>query len=413
MYLLELKEKLRLVIYVFGLIAILGNIASSQQDPQEQDEASSTGRVYIMPNRADGNTIMAFSRGADGSLTFFEEVSTGGLGSGPGELPSPFPVGPGPNPLTSQDDLIITEDGQFLVAVNAGSNDVSVFAVTDRGLLLTDRVPTRGIFPVSIAAHNGLIYVLNEGQDPPRFIGGTPTITGFHLTHEGKLVEIPNSTLPTGDPNAEPADVVFSRDGKRLIIPDKFAGTLIHVFRVLEDGALEETFNIPANTPTPFGAAFAHHGVVLVVEANAGLVNGRRQGVVDGATMSSYRLTDDNALQPISKAVPMNQTVGCWVRITPNGRFAYITNTGDGSVSSYTISERGELTLLAARAADTGGPFSGPVDEDITPDGKFLYVVSGFSGELLGYRIGADGSLTPVARVEGLTRDSLVGAVAR
>jgi 6-phosphogluconolactonase (cycloisomerase 2 family) len=404
------------VICIFGLILILGNAAMArpgQDRKDDEDRTPKSGRVYIMPNRAAGNTIMVFNRADDGGLTFLAEVPTGGLGSGPGELPAPFPVGPGPNPLTSQDDLIITEDGRFLLAVNAHSNDMSVLAVTEDGLQLTDRVPTRGIFPVSIAAHKGLIYVLNEGQDPARFIGGIPTITGFHLTRKGKLIEIPNSTRPTGDPNAEPADVVFSRDGESLIIPDKFAGTLIHVFHVEEDGSLEETFNIPANTPTPFGAAFTHHGILVVVEANAGLVNGRRQGVVDGATMSSYRLTEENTLEPISKAVPMNQTVGCWVRFTPNGHYAFVTNTGDGSVSSYKVSDRGELTLLAARAADTGGPFSGPVDEDITPDGRFLYVVSGFSGELKGYRIGDDGSLTPVASVKGLTRESLVGTVSR
>jgi 6-phosphogluconolactonase len=409
-----ISVRLRILLLFLSGITTVPSIAGAQQDRNRQnDKSPSTGRVYIMPNRASGNSIMVFDRAKDGSLTLLAEVSTEGLGSGPGELPAPFPIGPGPNPLTSQDDLIITGDGRFLLAVNAHSNDISVLAVTPNGLQLTDRRPSGGTFPVSIAEHSNLVYVVNEGQDPAQFIGGVPTITGFLLTSAGKLVPLPNTTRAVGDPNAEPADLVFSHDGRRLIITDKFARLLIHVFRVLNDGTLEETFNIPANAPTPFGAAITNNEVLLVVEANAGLVDGRRQGVIDGASMSSYQLNEDNLLIPISQAVPMRQTVGCWVRITPNGRFAYITNTGDGSVSSYTVSPAGELTLLAARAADTGGPFSGPVDEDITPDGKFLYVVSGFTGQLKGYRIEPDGALTPAGSVDGLVKNSLVGIVAR
>ncbi len=400
-----------------SLFTIANRVLESPPEPSPQDadgnDAPSGGRVYIMPNRADGNTVMVFNRAGDGSLTFLTEVSTGGLGSGPGELPAPFPKGPGPNPLDSADNLIISENGRHILAVNAGSDDVSVLAVTRDGLRLTDRVPTHGKFPVSIAAHNSLVYVLNEGENPAMFLGGIPTIIGFHLTREGKLIEIPDSFRTTGDPDSEPADVRFSPDGQRLVIVDKFANNLIHVFRVLDDGKLEETYTVGANTPTPFAVAFIHHKIMLTVEANAGLVNGRRQGVVNGTTMSSYRLTNQDTLEPISKAVPGLQTVGCWLRVTPDARFAYITNTGSGSVSSFSISPDGELTLLAARVGDTGGPFSAPVDEDITPDGKFLYVVSSFTGQLLGYRIEQDGSLTLVANVMGLTKESLVGAVAR
>jgi hypothetical protein len=93
-------------------------------------------------------------------------------------------------------------------------------------------------------------------------------------------------------------------------------------------------------------------------------------------------------------------------------------------VSSFNVSPDGKLTLLSARAADTGGPFSEPIDEDITANGKFLYVVSPMgaltnftipippnSGALKGYRIENDGSLTPVVTIEGFPI-SIVGVVA-
>src|SRR6476620_4900815 len=108
-----------------------------------------------------GNTVIVFNRAGDGSLTRIQEVSTGGFGSGAGELPPPLPPFAGPIPLDSQDAIILTSDGHFLLAVNAGSNDLSVLKVTSQGLRLVDRVPSGGSFPVSVTEYNRLVYVAN------------------------------------------------------------------------------------------------------------------------------------------------------------------------------------------------------------------------------------------------------------
>src|SRR5215469_18663758 len=110
------------VLIVWLVMFFLAGCALAQED-------SEGGAVYVLTNLAQGNTVVAFHRNADGTLTRAEEVATGGLGSGPGELPPGFGPGPGPNPLDSQDGLVLTEDGRFLLAVNSKSNDISVFAV--------------------------------------------------------------------------------------------------------------------------------------------------------------------------------------------------------------------------------------------------------------------------------------------
>jgi hypothetical protein len=53
-------------------------------------------------------------------------------------------------------------------------------------------------------------------------------------------------------------------------------------------------------------------------------------------------------------SVATHQTAACWVVVTEDGRFAYTTNTGSGSISGYEIDD-GALTLLNAdgRTADT------------------------------------------------------------
>ncbi len=88
--------------------------------------ADAPGAVYALTNQASGNAVAIFDRGADGSLSWSSNVATGGTGAGSG--------------LGSQGALALSDDGRWLFAVNAGSNDVSAFQVTASGLSLTSRV---------------------------------------------------------------------------------------------------------------------------------------------------------------------------------------------------------------------------------------------------------------------------------
>jgi len=384
-------------------------------------------RVYAMANRAGGNTILVFHRSGDGQLTQIAEVSTGGLGSGPGELPAPFPPGiPAGNPLTAQDNLVMSADGRFLFAVNAGSNDFSVLAVTSDGLQLIDKAPSGGDVPIAVAQHGNLIYVINEGELSAKMLGKSPSMTGYFLSESGHLTPIPNSFRITGSADAQPAELLFSPDGRYLIITDKFAETFIRILQVNDDGTTQDVHDYVSNIPAPFGVAFAHHKIMAVTEANAKFINGQRTGVPNGASVSTFHLNDDGTLTPISVSVGTGQTVSSYIRFTPSGRFAFVTGKGSGAISLFAVSPNGELTLLQSAVAFTGGKFSAPIDEDITPDGKFLYVVAPMSGlgdtlvlpipddaaSIRGYRIGVDGSLMPICVVEGLPL-SLVGVVAR
>ena len=98
----------------------------------------------------------------------------------------------------------------------------------------------------------------------------------------------------------------------------------------------------------------------------------------------------------MSRAVPTTETAACWVAVTPDGRFAYETNTPDGSITGFRISAAGALTILDAngRTAVTGAA-SAPIDLDTSADGRFLYVVLAGSDAIAVFRIDpSDGSLT-------------------
>jgi 6-phosphogluconolactonase len=83
-----------------------------------------------------------------------------------------------------------------------------------------------------------------------------------------------------------------------------------------------------------------------------------------------------------------------WIAFTPDGKFAYVSNSGDNTISAYSVAA-GVLTALPTPAPADGGP------EDLTIDsaGAHLYapVSSGASpGAVDVFTINADGTLTKV-----------------
>ena len=109
------------------------------------------GAVYTQTNSPAGNAVHRLDRGSDGSLTPVAIYRTGGTGTGAG--------------LGSQGAVALSDDGRVLVAVNAGSNDISSFRVGRRGhLTLVDRVPSGGVLPNSVDIDRGSVYVLNAGR---------------------------------------------------------------------------------------------------------------------------------------------------------------------------------------------------------------------------------------------------------
>src|SRR5262245_43452380 len=118
--------------------------------PQTLHAEAAPGAVYTMSNATAGNEILTFDRGPHGTLTFAGKIATGGAGTGGG--------------LGNQGGLTLTDDGRWLIAVNAGSNDVSVFAVGAKALTFADLEASGGVRPISVTAHDDLVFVLNGGS---------------------------------------------------------------------------------------------------------------------------------------------------------------------------------------------------------------------------------------------------------
>ena len=206
--------------------------------------------VFVMTNDADRNEIIAYERLPNGTLRDARKFSTGGRGSG-GLV----------DPLGSQGSLLLSDDGDYLFAANAGSGTISVFRVLGDRLQLTDQVPSGGSEPNAIAQHGRLLYVLNTA--------GSSSVVGFQL-HEGKLTRIRNSQRYLSANFVNSASIDFSDDGRLLAVTER-ATNSIDIFRVQRDGRLSDITVNPAVASGTFAAVFAPNGALLVprrVQAN-------------------------------------------------------------------------------------------------------------------------------------------------
>jgi 6-phosphogluconolactonase (cycloisomerase 2 family) len=78
--------------------------------------------------------------------------------------------------------------------------------------------------------------------------------------------------------------------------------------------------------------------------------------------------------------------------IAPSGSFLYVANTGDSTISEYSIGSDGTLTELSG--SPLGETYASPLSLTIDPSGKYLYAANEGSSNLAAYTIGSDGSLT-------------------
>jgi 6-phosphogluconolactonase (cycloisomerase 2 family) len=321
-------------------------------------------RIYVQTNDAKRNEVVVFDRAADGGLSALGRFDTGGRGSG-----TPH--------LASQSSLAL--EGDRLLVTNAGSDELSLFAVEPDGLRLVATEPTGGSAPTSVAARGDDAYVLNNGS---------PSVAGFSLATG--LEPIVGSTRALA-PDADPAQIAFSPDGRTLVVTERGTNST-STFAVGADGLAEAPQTIASSGATPYGFGFAG-GSVVVTEAFG--------GEVGAAAASSYAL-ENGKLEPVSASIADTRSEVCWAAVTKDGRFAFVTNFGDGTISSYAIDDDGSLELLDAVAASTNLGEKGVRDEAITGDGRFLYALDADARRVYGWSVGDDGSLKPVGDADGL-----------
>ena len=331
------------------------------------------GHVYVNDNTTGTNTIGAFDRHADGTLTpeTGSPFAAGGAGTGAG--------------LASQGAVQISPDGRFLIAVDAGSDQISVLRIRHNGSLRLVHhgvVSSGGVLPVSVTIHHDLLYVANAGT-------GGSNYTGFRLRPNGRLEPIPGSTVTLPD-SAQPGDVLFNGDGTKLA-GTRVGTSQIDSFTVGSGGRLTAAPGspFPAQGLGPFGSEFRPTNPDQLFVSNAH--NGGTSG-----TVSAFRDSANGTLSPIGSSPFADlQTAPCWVEISHDGQYLFTVNTGSGTISRYSIAPGGALTLLGSTPVGaTGGV--GAVDARLSPGGRTLFVDESRIGAVGAFAVHG-GNLTELA----------------
>ena len=403
---------------------------------QAQDSAGpelTAGAVFAMSNARAGNTVVAYYRNADGTIDEAGRFETGGSGSGSFEDTDNGIVLATLEGEIAPNNLVEPSEGvqQYLLVTNAGSNDISVFAVRGGGLERTDLEPSNGEKPVSITVNDGLVYVLNSGETDDRLFddngmvipncttGMLPSITGFRLDAEGDLSPIPDSTRAlSGEATSGCAQVSFDPSGDTVVVTERLARPpeldqqtsmrderlddegVILTYAVDDDGTLQSGQLFDSTGQGPFGFTFTKGGQLLVTEQFDGPAGVRR-----GAA-SSYLLDgdgesmgEDREFLRSSPAIRNGGTDTCWIVATDNGQLAFATSFfGNGRISSYAVDDIGLVRIVQRVAtgalAREDDVEMGASDLSLDRDSNYLYQLNSINGTVSAFEITPiDGSL--------------------
>lgn len=362
---------LRPSLYV-GALALLHTTTAAAHDHHHHQ---TRGAVFTLTNESEANRILAFARDARGQLAAPISTATEGRGSGDG--------------LGSQGALVLSDDEQFLLAVNAGSADISVFAVHGAELELRSRVGSGGERPISITQQRDLVFVLNAGEGA--------NVVGFVLDAHGELTPIADGRSEiAGGSAAAPAQVQLTPDARTLVVSEKAANQL-QSFQVSRSGRLSDARLTASPGTTPFGFDISSRGDLVVSEAAT-------------QSASSFSRERDGTWAVISDVVSDEQLAPCWVTLTPDDRYAFVANAGSGSISSYTLSRRGELALLDARAGVLGDD-SHALDLALTDRGHLLFALDR-GRAVVAFSLDRSGTLERVAEQAGSVPEFSAGIAA-
>jgi 6-phosphogluconolactonase len=365
-----MKHTRRTAFKILGLTLAIGSLGFAAAARGDDDDGFRAGRIFTSTNAVAGNELLVYASAPGGMLSLQARLDTQGQGTGTG--------------LGNQGAVTLSRNGRFLFVVNALSNSVSTFAIRRDGIVLRSSVDSRGQQPISVTEHEGLVYVLNAG--------GAGNVTGFRNV-DGTLQALADSTQAlSAAGGTAPAQAALSPDGDVLLVTEKATNKLTS-YRVRHDGRIAAPVVTASAGATPFGFAFDRRGNALVSEAFGGAAN--------ASAVSSYGFEDRMPARPmlISASVATTQTAACWVVVTPNGRHAYVTNTGSGTISSYGVQKSGRLALAQGVAATSAG---GPIDAAISADGRGLFVLNAGSHTITSFAIARDGSLSASGGAAGL-----------
>jgi 6-phosphogluconolactonase len=369
---------------------------------------------------ASGGLVYVANQGTDEITAYSLDKATGGLSQIPG---SPFTAGDAPQKVQ------IDPSGQYLVAANLLSGNLSVYSRTQTGAL----TPVAG----SPFALNSAARPVDVAFDPSgRFLFATDSnaqgVWVFSMNAAtGALLPVAGSPFVNGVQN--PVDLEITGDGRFLVVANSLSDN-ISVFAVNPaNGALAPVAG------SPFAAGLQPRALALDP-------SGRFLYAANGNSDNLYTYSIDRVSGVLAEVGGGRVSTGdlpSAVRVDPTGQWLYVTHLNSSTVGSYRIDTtsgipalqrlhatrrspsamaltQGTETLriesrhayvvnhsgdtlseldvddatgsldLQALAVATG---DGPIDVTVHPGSRFVYVVNRLAETIQAYTVREDGGL--------------------
>ncbi len=352
------------------LLPLLALALSSALFAFKKDDDSFNEVVYIQTNdyKPGANAILAYRHTGDGKLKPIpgSPFKTGGSGNNN--------TGQELGPADSDQEIVVTADRKFLLAVNSGSNTITVFRMgKDGGLtpVAGSPFPSGGEVPVSIGTSGKYVYVVNKSQDPMKATMSKPNYVTMTMDDAGRLTMTPGGKSETGM-GTSPAQALVSNNKKFLFGAD-FLGFMqkpaVGTLRsyTIDDGMLTPVDGTPQTIPQKGGALglWQHpsENVLYVGFPLAGKVG------VYAIDRSTGALT--------YKTSVMAGPAACWLRTNEKGDHLYSLNSGENSISSYNTSNAAEPVSTGKLTLKQAGPKYDFMGMPLTTSQDFAFALSG------------------------------------
>ena len=357
-----------------------GNQTSTPANPQSACTPSSSPEfAYSLP---DGAAAYGYS-----VAMYTVNSCTGALSQ---TTPSSVPTGYS-YPQQGAEQLAVDPLGRFLYVANLVSNasdlsTISMYTIDSATGVPTPTTPATiptGWCPQDIAIDplGRFVYTANSNDS---------SVSMFTVDQTtGVLTPTSPATVSTLVPNEALSDPSF------LTVDP--SGKFLYVTASLSDGAAVFMYTIDQNTGllTPTSPAMVYTGgIPFQVRVSP---NGKFAYVVDNLASSNesfgvWQYTVDSTtgvLTPNTPAAVASGNAPTEIAIDPTSSFAYVVNRLDNTLSMYTIDQTtGNLTPNGTIAAGTT-PFRAEFD----PSGTYLYVVNEGSPASV-FTVNSDGTLT-------------------
>jgi len=369
------------------------------------DNGAAVAAAYFMTNEPTGNFLVASKIGTDGKVVPIEAVWTGGKGAH-GKA-----AAVGPDPLFTQDSVKV--GGNFVFAVNAGSNTLSMFNINPANptdiRLVGKPVDTLGEFPAAVAFSEKLSMacVVNGGAVDGVACFKADAKSGLTpVANTNRKLNIGQSTPPSGPPNTV-SDIIFSNDQTKLLVSVKGIPPTPGRISAFDVNPQDGSLSAKSTDSTPSAGGVVPFSMTNIPGTNA---------VLNTDAAVGFAVYDfSKGAQATSTIIPIEgQGATCWSNFSPKTGTFFLTDIGTSTVTEVKVDQALTGSIVKQYPLTPG---SATIDNAIASIGgnDFLYVLSANATSIDVLALTAAGQATklqtanfaPMALAAGLKVDPL------